>query len=236
VLVALAASVCMYEVTEAARRNQCSVKVETECGKSGSVWRDPAGCTALYGGYQNNQQNLAVLVKDHLQDSFKFLLMGTRFNRDDNNRVGLHSKLMGYSGEMWNDAIKLIKYMTKRGGNVNAIFQLENTTKFKLSDVQNNDFNGEVDALAISLDMYKTQADEVSRAIRQTMNKKHLPTTGEAPFFDPSIYKFLEEEYLQGYTEKIRDIAGYLNILGKIAKNDQTKRMGLHLFDQSLKA
>lgn len=218
-------------VAEAVRKDQCSINVDKECGKAGSLWKEPAGCSAVYGGYQTNQKNLALLVKDHLQDSFKFLLMGTRFNRDNNNRVGLHGKLMGYSDDMWNDAVKMIKYMTKRGGNVAGIFQ----NALKLDNVQIDDFHGEVNALAIILDMFKSQASEVTKTIRQSMNKHHLPASMEAPYFDPSIYNFLESEYLAGYTEKIREVAGHLNILGKIAKNDKTMRMGLHLYDQSLK-
>jgi len=234
VLALLATALLVGHVTEAARRkDQCSVNVDSECGKPGSSWKDPAGCSAVHGGYQSNQKNLALLVKDQLQDSFKFLLMSGRFNRDDNNRQGLHGKLMGYSDDMWNGAIKMVKYMTKRGGSVQGIF---GQADYKLSDVQINDFNGEVNALAITLDMYKTQANEVSKAVRQAMNKHHLPASVEAPYFDPMIYNFLEMEYLAGYQEKIRDVAGYLNILGKIAKNDKTMRMGLHLFDQSLKA
>jgi len=235
VVLALFATGLVGHVTEAVRRkDQCSINVDTECGKPGSSWKDPAGCSAIHGGYQNNQKNLALLVKDHLQDSFKFLLMGGRFNRDDNNRQGLHSKLMGYSDDMWNGAVKMVKYMTKRGGNVQGIFG-GGQNNFKLDDVQIDDFNGEVNALAITLDMFKSQSNEVSKAVRQAMNKHHLPANVDAPYFDPMIYNFLEMEYLAGYTEKIRDVAGYLNILGKIAKNDKTMRMGLHLFDQSLK-
>ena len=35
------------------------------------------------------------------------------------------------------------------------------------------------------------------------------------------------------YSQKVRDIAGQMNVLAKMASDDNTKRMGLHLFDKS---
>lgn len=46
---------------------------------------------------------------------------------------------------------------------------------------------------------------------------------------------FLQEELLEDYQKEIREVSGYLNILGKISKKDSTRGMGLHLFDQKLK-
>ena len=45
---------------------------------------------------------------------------------------------------------------------------------------------------------------------------------------------FLEEELLEDYYTDIRQVSGQLNIMGSIAKNDNTRAMGLHLFDNSL--
>lgn len=48
------------------------------------------------------------------------------------------------------------------------------------------------------------------------------------------IFGFFQEDFIESYTQNIRDLAGHLNIIGKMAKDDKTKRMGLHLFDNSL--
>ena len=48
------------------------------------------------------------------------------------------------------------------------------------------------------------------------------------------IFGFFQENYMEKYTENIRSLAGYLNIMGKMAKDEKTKKMGLHLFDRSL--
>ena len=48
------------------------------------------------------------------------------------------------------------------------------------------------------------------------------------------IAHFLEENFIEDYTDNVREIAGYLNTLAKIVRNDNQRNMGLHLFDESL--
>ena len=48
------------------------------------------------------------------------------------------------------------------------------------------------------------------------------------------IAHFLEENVIEDYTDNVREIAGYLNTLAKIVRNDNQRNMGLHLFDESL--
>ena len=45
---------------------------------------------------------------------------------------------------------------------------------------------------------------------------------------------FLEEELIEGYYQDIRKMSGQLNVLGKIAKDDNSRSLGLHLFDKEL--
>ncbi len=42
------------------------------------------------------------------------------------------------------------------------------------------------------------------------------------------------EDLLEDYSGEIREMAGYLNILAKIARSDNTRSMGLYFFDQHL--
>ena len=91
--------------------------------------------------------------------------------------MGLHKTLMSYSDQMWENSIKMIKYMTKRG----AKFDGTRINTFTLKSVQPNDFDGEVEALAISLDMWKRQAIDVKDRIKQAMHKHN------DSHFDPSV-------------------------------------------------
>jgi hypothetical protein len=45
----------------------------------------------------------------------------------------------------------------------------------------------------------------------------------------------LEETLIEPATTNIRHMAGHLNVLAKMARNDKTRAMGLHLFDSELK-
>ena len=49
------------------------------------------------------------------------------------------------------------------------------------------------------------------------------------------IAHLLEEDFIEPYTDDIRELAGHVNLLAKIVKNDNTKGLGLHLYDQHLK-
>ena len=55
--------------------NTCDNTVTSQCGRSGSSWNGGFACSSLYGGFKGNQHNLNVMMKNHLRDSFKFLLM-----------------------------------------------------------------------------------------------------------------------------------------------------------------
>merc|ERR1719402_890615 len=92
----------------------------------------------------------------------------------------------------------MIKYMTKRG----AKFDGTRINTFTLKSVQPNDFDGEVEALAISLDMWKRQAIDVKDRIKQAMHKHN------DSHFDPSIFGFFQEDFMEKYTQNIRDLAG----------------------------
>ena len=81
--------------------------------------------------------------------------------------------------QLWDNAVKTIKYMTKRGGK----FDGSRISSFTLKAVQPNDFDGEVEALAITLDVWKRQALDVNMRIKQAMHK-HNET-----HWDPSVRK-----------------------------------------------
>jgi len=211
-------------------RDTCRAKSQDECMDLRKFWKSPQECSSIYGGFKANENNLHNMVMYHLEDSFKFLLMASHFNRDDVNRVGLHKTLMGYSDQLWANAVRMIKYTTKRGGKIDA----SRLSSFTLKSVQPNDFDGEVEALAITLDLWKRQALDVNLRIKQAMHKHVDPSTQKPTHFDPSIFGFFQDDFVESYTQNIRDLAGYLNIMGKMAKDEKTKKMGLHLFDTSL--
>ena len=61
--------------------NTCDATVYDQCLTAGSSWNGGLACSAVYGGFRGNQQNLNLLMKNHLRDSFKFLLMVKYFRK-----------------------------------------------------------------------------------------------------------------------------------------------------------
>ena len=48
------------------------------------------------------------------------------------------------------------------------------------------------------------------------------------------VIRFLEGELIEDYQSDIRLMSGQLNVLGKMAKHQNSRNMGLHLFDKNL--
>jgi len=237
--------------------NTCDNTVTSQCGRSGSSWNGGFACSSLYGGFKGNQHNLNVMMKNHLRDSFKFLLMGSNFNTDEINRVGMPKLFQGYSDKMWNQGKSLLKYILKRGGKFS---DSTNSQMFNLDVDGSVDGLSEVSALGSSLDIMKQQAEDAivvykhatnrnnhnhgdhgdaqsnsvnSNANAQAEKEKYF-SGPHANSFDPSIAHFLEDSFIGEYTDNVRELAGHLNTLAKIVRNDNQRNMGLHLFDEHL--
>ena len=50
-------------------------------------------CNAIYGNFEGNADNLHQLMRHHFRESFRFLLMGSIFDTDEVNRMGIHGYL-----------------------------------------------------------------------------------------------------------------------------------------------
>ena len=48
------------------------------------------------------------------------------------------------------------------------------------------------------------------------------------------VMHFLQENLMEEYHQEIRQVSGHLNVLGRMAKEDSSRAMALHLFDSSL--
>ena len=57
--------------------NTCDSTVNSQCGRSGSSWNGGSACSSIYGGFNGNQHNLNLMMRNQLTDSFKLLLMVT---------------------------------------------------------------------------------------------------------------------------------------------------------------
>ena len=66
-------------------------------------WKSPAECSSIYGGFKANENNMHNMVKYHLEDSFKFLLMvrhrPLHSYMDRNERLGVYHRGPTFLGQ-----------------------------------------------------------------------------------------------------------------------------------------
>ena len=102
----------------------CNAHVVESCLEPGNDWTT-GSCNAVHGGIKGNADNLHVLMSQHFQDSFKFMIMGSHFNTDEVNRLGLHGYIEDHSNKMWDHGKDIMKYILKRGGRMGEQFRVK---------------------------------------------------------------------------------------------------------------
>merc|ERR1712051_973105 len=119
--------------------------------------------------------------------------------------------------------------------NLKQSFQFIAMSSYFKSDIVNPfDINGEVKALASTLTTLKSNAEDIFTVHKHANNKHDHPDDPNLNSYDPSVIRFLEGELIEDYQSDIRLMSGQLNVLGKMAKHQNSRNMGLHLFDKNL--
>lgn len=76
-------------------------------------------CDAKYGGISELEVDLHSYANGHIETSFEYLLMSTHFGNYETNRDGFKGLFRKLSDKAWNEAINIIKFVSKRGGKMN---------------------------------------------------------------------------------------------------------------------
>lgn len=143
--------------------------------------------------------------------------MSTHFANYNKNRPGFEKLFRGLSDDTWEDGIDLIKYLTKRGGEMN--FNL-------ISDYDEQKPNFELYeyyAIARALDTHKKLAMEAFSVHNRATHH----------FRDPEISSHLEHEYMHKHRDIIRDLTGYASDLSQLLDGPDSS-LSLYLFDEYL--
>jgi len=200
----------------------CYNHVQEKCGEPGEGW-SAGRCNSLHGGFLGNSNNLHKIILDDFSDSVNLMLMATHFNTDTSNQMGFYKFLMGKSDKMWARGKDMMKYITKRGGKMGAGFQVASRTSLGTSPVN------ELSSLGLSLDIFKARTEDVITAYKHSYSKTSNPQS-----FDPTTAHLLEE-ITEDYADEIRDMSGKLNTLARMMRQDKSKSLALHMFDNMLK-
>lgn len=111
-LLILVVAIAANEVV--AEDGYCYSDVLTACKPGGTS--DLLNCNAKYGEINALEFDLQSFVNKHIAHSFQYLLLSAHFNNFEKSREGFTKLFKSLSDKTWDDAIDLIKYITKRGG------------------------------------------------------------------------------------------------------------------------
>lgn len=150
--------------------------------------------------------------------------MATHYANYEKNREGFGKLFRSLSDEKWHDAIELMKYIGKRGGEMNF-----RTRKAEANVTRQNDFElYELESLSKALDIEKELAIDAHDIHGEATRRRK-------EYHDPEISSFIEEEYVHKHSKTIRKLTGYTHDLLKILDGPE-RSLGLYLFDDYLQS
>lgn len=199
----------------------CYNDVVGSCGSKADS--ELENCNAKYGGAHSVAFHLQSYVNDHIARSFDYLLMSTHFSNYEKHREGFSKLFRKLSDDTWNDAIDLIKYITKRGEKMDFSARKGDAG---VPDEKTHELY-ELHALARGLDTQKKLAEE-AHLIHKEALKHHEGS------HDPEVTSYLEEHFMHSQAEKVREFSGYTNDLKRLLAEPKQSSLALFLFDEYL--
>lgn len=196
-----------------------------------------ANCNAQYGAIPHIEHHLQNYATQQLTASYDYLMLSTFYNTYQRDRPGFFKLFRSLSDEAFENSIKLIKHVTKRGG-VNPFRLHQQVKRGRLPYVDETktlDFD-ELPALAKALDIEKELSKKALEIHAHVAVHNNQVT--KAITYDPEITHFIEEEFLGQQASTIRKLSGYANDLHKIVDKNvngvSSTALGVYLFDEYL--
>ncbi|XP_071448019.1 ferritin light chain-like [Hetaerina americana] len=206
-------------ILAAAHAKSCYDESVSYCAHKSTELKE---CGARYGHVNHVRHQLQNYLTLHLNSSFEYLLMSTNLGGYVRNREGMEKVLRHLSDSTWNDAIELIKYMSKRG--VDVIVDVGDARKVNAPETFSF---SEIKTLAYALDSQKLIASEAMEIHKKSIDK--------ATMYDPEVASFLENQFLHKHSNVIREMAGLVIDLRKLIDQPNTDRVSYFIFDEYLK-
>lgn len=217
-MVAVALVVALASADSGAEtENYCYHDVSVSCS-AGAEESSSTNCNAVYGSAHNVMEDISNYVNTHITRSFQYLLMSTHFGSYEANRPGFEKLFRVLSDQAWNHAQGLIKHMTKRGGKMD--FEHREEDKLAERNPKKAVYElRELEGLARALDIQKSLAKQAFN-----LHKKSK---------DPELNQYLEEEFIEGHADTIRNLAGHTTDLKSLSKGPDAS-LSVYLFDEYL--
>lgn len=218
---------------EAISGGYCLNNIHEACSSSSPVKlleeknKDLKICTSSFGGFPALADRTQSLIQKYIQASMKYLLMASHFNEWESERPGFHKYLSQLSDSAFNDAVKIIKHVTTRGGYLNnfTIPMPEDETYHEL---------GELEAMSKALDIEKGLAS-------RCLNLIHASTHGDVKIgqhTDGEFAHFLADQVSDNHAVRVKSLANHVNTLSQVVSHSLSKSgdpsFVLHIYDQQV--
>jgi len=210
----------LLAVASTAFATKCSDHLLSLKSSDGQDSYESSSCTSVFGNFEKHLGDVHGLINQHIKQSFQYSIMASHFETDYENRLGFGKYLDDIADSMWKDAIELVKYAGKRGASVSPLME-DSSTGLRITDL--NDAIKpwtEVEALGLALDRFHEVATKVH----------HIHSATK----DTSFADFLENQFVGGHVDRIRQLSGHLTNLVPMVQEVDGKDLALYLFDQSL--
>lgn len=200
----------------------CYTDVVEACSSKGGP-SDIKHCDAKYGAANLIMFDLQSFANDHITRSFQYLLTATHFDNYEKNREGFTKLFRKLSDTAWDDGIKLMKYITKRGGHMSFASRKQD----KLLEKESGTYElHELGSLSRALDIEKSLAEEAHNIHSEVMRRREN-------YHDPEVGAYLEDHFLHREADKIRELAGHFNDLERLVE-EKNPSLAVFLFDEYL--
>ncbi|XP_023012496.2 ferritin light chain [Leptinotarsa decemlineata] len=216
--------IAIFCAAASAAQDYCYKDVVEACRTTNKKYTSTLNCTAKYGAIDVVQPALQKFTNHHFIRSFEYLLLSTNFANYEKNRPGFEKLFRSLSDDKWEEGIELIKYLTKRGGQMN--FATVSEELLEENELERSFELNEFAAVARALDFEKRIALEANSIHGEAtrMNKN---------FHDPEISDHLEHEFVHKQRDVIRKLAGYATDLNDLLDGPDSS-LSLFLFDEYL--
>ncbi|KAB0790153.1 hypothetical protein PPYR_15518 [Photinus pyralis] len=187
--------------------------------------KDPSlpSCSAKYGAIQEVLPDLQQYVNSHITRNFEYMLMATHYGNYEKSRAGFEKLFMDLSDSKWEATIDLIKYITKRGGEM----KFDNIKADTVNDENASYELYELNSLAKALDMEKELAERAHHIHGEATRRRES-------LHDPEVSSYIENEFVHKHAATIRKLSGYTSDLTSLL-NGPDSSLALYIFDDYLK-
>jgi len=177
-------------------------------------------CNAKYGAINEINKELQNYVNLLISKNWQFLLLHTHFANYEADRPGFTKLYKKYADKLWEDAIHVAKYITKRGGVTD--FTYKKTTSAE-TNIQSFELT-EVASLAKGLDLWKSVAEEAFHIHAEVARRREA-------VHDAETASYIENQFVHQHAENIRELSGWVNDLKNLLSNPNDANVALWFFD-----